>query len=205
LCASSSRRAASARWCAWTSTRRPNLLDCGTHTFDQALSFNRESPAKWVLGAVDTTKVLHWFNVSSESLAIGFVLFENGVRANYQIGGSDKDLDTGVRVIGTDGFIEAEWDGQIKRAVVYAEPDWKPELPEIKTELFMVDYVRDVLDCLETGREPVLHYRKALRAAEIIFSLYESVRRHAVVNLPLDTTDNAFITMFESGAFGPKA
>jgi hypothetical protein len=66
----------------------------------------------------------------------------------------------------------------------------------------MSAYVRNALDCLASGEEPVLSHRKALRAAEIIFALYESMRRRARVELPLTVDDNAFITMFSAGAFG---
>jgi len=180
-------------------------LDCGTHTLDQALSFNNESPAKWVLGAVDASKPHAYFNIPSETAATGLVVFANDVRAYYQIGGPDMDMGTGVRVIGTDGFIEVEWDGQFKRAVVYAEPTWTaPQiiLPHDHFWLTMPPLIKNALDCLETGAEPELSYKKAMRAAEIIFALYESMRRHARVELPLTgITDNPFISMLEAGEF----
>jgi predicted dehydrogenase len=182
----------------------PNLLDCGTHTFDQALSFNGETPAKWVLGAVDASEPIRWFDVRAEAMAIGCVVFQNGVRANIQVGGPDKDMGTGVRVTGSEGFIEVQWDGQYQRAVVYREPDWRPPQVSDSREEHMVEVVRNALDCLESGEEPELCYRKALRASEIIFALYESVRRHARVELPLEPGDNAFVTMLESGAIGPE-
>jgi len=180
----------------------PNLLDCGTHTFDQALSFNGETPAKWVLGTVDASQPLNWFDVRSESLATGLVVFANGVRSYIQAGGPDKDMQTGVRVHGAKGFIEVDWDGKFGRAAVYDDPAWKPVQEPSPDEQVMSAYVRNALDCLASGEEPVLSHRKALRAAEIIFALYESMRRRARVELPLTVDDNAFITMFSAGAFG---
>jgi len=182
----------------------PNLLDCGTHTFDQALSFNREIPAKWVLGAVDASEPIRWFGVSAEAMAVGTLVFENGVRANIQVGGPDQDMWGGVRVLGSEGFVEVFWDGDLRRAVVYGEPSWKPDMPEIVPGEDMRGVIRNAVDCLESGEEPELSYRKALRATEIIFAFYESVRRHARITLPLqDVSDNPFVTMLESGAFGP--
>lgn len=182
-----------------------NLLDCGTHTFDQALSFNSETPARWVLGAVDTTEMLNWFGVPAEGMATGTVVFENGVRANIQVGGPDMDLWGGVRVIGSEGFLEVTWDGKFERAVVYAEPAWQPPAVEEADGGPMAGVVRNALDCLKSGAEPELSYRKALRASEIIFALYESVRRHARVALPLvGLTDNPFISMLNDGTFGRK-
>lgn len=183
----------------------PNLLDCGTHTFDQALSFMNECPAKWVLGAVDASETFNWFNVPSESVAAGIVVFQNGVRANIQLGGPDMDIWGGVRVIGSEGFIEVFWDGDIREAVVYADPSWKPPVVQSEPNEQMIGLVRNAIDCLEKGEEPELSYKKALRAAEIIFAFYESVRRHARVELPLTgVTDNPFITMLENGAFSKE-
>ncbi len=180
----------------------PNLLDCGTHTFDQALSFNGETPAKWALGAVDTSTLLNWFGVRAEGMAVGTVIFENGVRATVQVGGPDMDLWGGVRVTGSRGFLEVTWDGHFERGVVYADPAWQPPVIEARNEDQMLGVVRNALDCLETGAEPELSYKKALRASEIIFALYESVRRHARVELPLmGVTDNPFLTMLENGDF----
>jgi UDP-N-acetyl-2-amino-2-deoxyglucuronate dehydrogenase len=157
----------------------PHLLDCGTHTFDQALSFNNETPAKWVHAAVDTSKLIKFFNVPAECMATGQIVFQNGVRAQFQVGGPDLDLGSGVRAHGTEGFFEVSWDGQWKRAVVYRDPTWQPPAVADAHEQ----------DCLETGREPELSWRKALRAAEIIFAAYESVRRRARVELPVTITD----------------
>ncbi|MGU3470488.1 Gfo/Idh/MocA family protein [Paenibacillus sp. D51F] len=183
----------------------PNLLDCGTHTFDQAMSFMNECPAKWVLGSVDVSETYNWFQVPSESVFAGIVVFENGVRANIQAGGPDMDIWGGVRVTGTKGFIEVFWDGDIREAAVYADPSWKPPVETGEPNEQMAGLFRNVIDCLVSGEEPELSHRKALRAAEIIFSFYESVRRNARVQLPLTgVTDNPFITMLESGAFPSK-
>lgn len=181
----------------------PNLLDCGTHTFDQALSFNGESPARWALGAVDTTETLNWFGVRAEGMATGTVVFENGVRATLQVGGPDRDMESGVRVIGSEGFMEVTWDGQFGQAVVYSDPAWQPPVVEEPAGGPMAGVVQNALDCLGAGSEPELSFRKALRASEIIFALYESVRRHARVALPLTgVTDNPFLSMLDGGEFG---
>jgi UDP-N-acetyl-2-amino-2-deoxyglucuronate dehydrogenase len=180
----------------------PNLLDCGIHTFDQAMSYMDETPAKWVLGAVDTSVTHNWFNVPSESVATGLIVFENGVRANIQAGGPDMDIWGGVRVIGSEGFLEVMWDGEIRGGSIYADPSWKPEVEVTPAAEQMKGLVSNALDCLETGKEPELSAIKALRASEIIFAFYESVRRNARVELPLTgVTDNPFITMLQNGEF----
>lgn len=188
-------------------TAPPNLLDCGTHTFDQALSFLGDTvSARWVLGAVDTTETLDWFGVKAEGMAEGTIVFEGGIRAALQIGPPDLDFWGGVRVTGRDGFLEVTWDGVFNRAVVYADPSWQPPVPAEAAEdapgAPLIGYVRDALDCLESGAEPETSHRRALRASELIFALYESVRRHKRVPLPLTgLTDNPFLTMLAAGEF----
>jgi UDP-N-acetyl-2-amino-2-deoxyglucuronate dehydrogenase len=188
-----------------------NLLDCGIHTFDQALSFLNETPAKSVLGAVDTTSILNWFNVPSEYGASGHIVFANGVQANLYCGPVDTWEPTddmtkvwaGVRLYGTEGFIEVMWDGQIIRGVNYKDPSWSPEMILSSMSEQMKAYVKHAIDCLETGIESEVSHQKALRASEITFAVFESVRQHARVELPLTgVTDSPFITMLENGQFG---
>ncbi len=181
-----------------------NILDCGPHTFDQAMSFNNESPGRWVLGAVDATELVNWFGVPSESLAVGLLVFENGVRANMQIGGDDFDMRNGVRVIGDKGFFEINWAGKFLRGRVYDDPSW--QLPQIDPDgqAMMKALVAEAIDCLESGAESEVSCIKAIRAAEITFAFYESLRRHGRVELPLENvTDNPFLSMLEAGHLGP--
>jgi predicted dehydrogenase len=182
-----------------------NVLDCGTHTFDQALSFNDESPARWAMGAIDTSKFIKWFDVSAENMATGLVMFDNGVPATFQIGVPERDMHTGVRVIGDEGFIEADWDGKLGQAVVYNDPAWKPEiLPTVDIPAQMIGMFRDTVDSLDNGVEPELSHRKALRATEILFAIYESVRQNRRIELPVQSRDNAFLTMLQNGEFEPR-
>ena len=163
-----------------------HLLDCGTHSVDQALSFNGETPAKWAQGAIDISETIQWFNTRAEIMALGFIHFENGVQATLRTGDTDMDIWGGVRVIGSGGFLEVFWDGQFRRCVVYDEPGWTPTVPEPLPNEQMIGVIKNAVDCLESGEEPELSYRKALRASEILFALYESARRRERVTLPLD-------------------
>lgn len=176
------------------------LLDCGTHSIDQALSFNRESPAKWVMGAVDTSEIKVSFGVPTEKMSIGLIVFENGVRANIQCLGPDRDMPTGIRVHGTKGMVEVHWDGQIGRCIVYDNPGFTFPTPADPEEGYVMKAViGNALDALETGNEPELSYKKALRATEIIYALYESATNRRMVELPLDVKANNF-----TATFGPK-
>lgn len=180
-----------------------NLLDCGTHTFDQAFSFINEVPAKWVLGAVDTTDTINWFDVRSEKLAVGAMMYENGITANIYIGEPLQKLVNGVRIYGEKGFLEVDWEGQIQRGAVYDDCDWKvPEYDKDYKDTNLLRAFSHIIDCYEKGIESELSYKKALKAAEIIFAFYESVRRRQIVHIPVSGfTDNPFISMYENGEF----
>jgi len=164
----------------------PHLLDCGTHSVDQALSFNRENPVTWVHGAVDLSTGVEFFAVPAEGMFTGVFVFENGVKATIRTGRLDMDLWGGIRVTGDEGFVEVMWDGEIRRAVVYKDPDWTFPVVNDDHSIQMKETVRNAIDCLLSGEEPELSYRKAFRAAEILFALYESARRRERVTLPLE-------------------
>ena len=79
-----------------------------------------------------------------------------------------------------------------------------PEPPAVKEhpDEQMAGVVRNAVDSLASGKEPVLSYIKVLRASEVIFAFYESVRSHVRIELPLKgVSDNPFITMLDNGDF----
>lgn len=179
----------------------PHLLDCGTHSVDQALSFNRETPIKWAHGAVDLSSTVSFFNVPAEGMATGMFYFENGVLATIRCGRLDMDLWGGIRVTGSEGFVEVFWDGKIRRAVIYEEPTWCPPVFEESHEQQMLDMMRGILDDFEAKREPELSHRHALRAGEVLFALYASAQRHERVDLPLTgVTGNPLFEMLNERA-----
>ncbi|MGD2174119.1 MAG: Gfo/Idh/MocA family oxidoreductase [Candidatus Brocadiaceae bacterium] len=178
-----------------------HLLDCGTHSLDLGFMFNGDNPAAWVIGQIDARKVRPWFGVPSDFMSIGMFRFQNGVRGTIQVG-DEKELGTGVRLFGSGGFLEVFWNGAYGRYAVYEEPDWEP--PEVEEPDPMPRVMGDIIDCLESGGEPELSVHKALQVTEVIFAIYESSRRRARIDLPLEITDSPFISMLESGEIGPQ-
>jgi UDP-N-acetyl-2-amino-2-deoxyglucuronate dehydrogenase len=183
----------------------PNILDCGTHTLDQAMSFLGEKSGKWVLGAVDASQPISWFGVEADYVAAGQIVFEDGIRATIQCGGPDMDIWGGVRITGEDGFLEVYWDGQISRAVVYKDPSWTlPPIEEDTPDDHMTAYIDDVSHCLLSGGEPETSHTKALRAAEIIYGFLLSAKQRVRLELPLTgPVGNPFHQMLASGELNP--
>jgi len=173
------------------------LLDCGTHSIDQAMSFNNETPARWVMGGADVSEMVENFGIPTETMFAGLIHFENGVRANIQCKGPDRDMPTGVRVHATNGMIEVGWGGEIGRCHVFDDPGWKPTVFEKDDPgATMEAVVSSAIDGLEQGKEPELSYKNALRATEVIFALYESAATRKRVELPLSVRENLFTRQF---------
>ncbi len=161
------------------------LLDCGTHSLDQAFSFlDDKVGVKWVLGAMDLSEMKDAFGVPDGIMFAGTMMYDNGILGNIYCSVADADHHTGVKIFGTKGFIEFAWGGEVNKYAVYDQPDWTP--PEIVEEKPMKKSYEDIIKSMESDEINELHYSKALRATEVIFAFYESVRRRARIELPLE-------------------
>lgn len=178
------------------------LLDCGTHSLDQAGMFNMDAPIEWVMGQIDARELPLHYGIPREHVALGYVRWDNGVRGVLEVG-EDRELPTGLRILGTGGFIEVSWNGEYGQSAVFEYPDWTP--PQYERVNAVAEAVQDNVDCLESGREPELSVEKAVRATEAIFAIFESSRSRARIELPLETTDSALESMIEAGEIGPQA
>jgi len=182
-----------------------DMLDWGTHWIDMFFFYNNEESVNWVMGQVDCRAPREVFGVLVENQAISQFMFRNGVRA-ILFTGEHSDIGCSNRLVGTKGVIEVgpkNADCHL-RYYVQGEPDWV--VPELKEGLHGADYfcraIADTVDALKTGREPELSARRALKATEVIFATYESSRRRARIDLPLDITDNPLHSMIDAGEFG---
>lgn len=179
-----------------------NLYDWGTHWFDMFFLYNNETPAEWVIGQIDCREPNKIFGVKMEHQGISQVKFKNGVSGLLVTGGA-ANMGCSNRLIGTDGVIEV---GVGEKQVPLrfwgkGETGWRePPLDEgLHGPMFFERAIADAVDALKTGREPELSAQRALRATEVIFATYESSRRRARVDLPLDIDDSPLLSMLESG------
>ena len=110
------------------------------------------------------------------------------------------------RLIGTEGLIEVGVSEEIPLRILRHDAyGWEiPPLDGHEEEDLTILTVLDLIDALKTGREPELEGRKALQATELIFATYESSRRRARINLPLDVDDSALLTMLAEGEIGGR-
>lgn len=174
-----------------------NLFDLGTHRFDRMFFYNDDQPVEWVMGQVNCAEDKRVFDVPVETHGVSFVGWENGVTGLLVTGHANPVQD---RLIGSEGIIENGPRGGV-RMLRRGQSDWAvPEinpvdLPGRETAL----YILDAIEWLETGKESWTSSRKALQATELIFATYESARRRARVELPLEIEDSPLLSMLERG------
>ena len=184
----------------------PNLFDWGTHWFDMFFFYNNDEPAEWVMGQISCEKIRTVFGVPVETHGLSYVSWKNGVHGLLATGGGTGGRCSN-RLIGTKGMIEVDVpDGPSLRVMHEGSAKWEtPSLegvvpPGGDTTLSVLDLV----DCLKTGREPVLSGRKALQATELIFATYESSRSRSRIYLPLEIEDSPLLSMLEDGTVGSQ-
>jgi predicted dehydrogenase len=187
-----------------------NLYDWGSHWFDMMFFYNNDEPVDWVMGQIDARHGRLVFGVPVEGQGLSFFRYRNGVeglmvtfeRQNpYALVGRGDVC--GNRLMGTDGTIEVGVaDGPTLR-LRNEETGGAWRAIEIDGGMHgrahHVAAIADVVEALQTGREPELSGRRALQATEMIFATYESSRRRARVELPLDVDKSPFVAMVEAG------
>jgi len=180
----------------------PNLYDWGTHWFDMFFMYNDDCAAKWVMGQIDYRKGGAVFGVEMEGQGLSEIMWQNGVRG-IMFTGHDSEIGCSNRLIGTHGVIEVGvTKGPTLRVRGRGESDWRvisTQEPNLHAEESFCKAIENLVDCLESGDEPVLNGRKALQTAEVIFATYESSRRRTRIDLPLDIEDSPLVEMVKTG------
>lgn len=186
-----------------------NLYDWGTHWFDMMFFYNDEMPVEWVMGQIDARGGHPIFGAMVEGQGLSFFKWRNGVAglmATAEQGLFTRDeplgsVQCGNRLVGSEGIIEVGVSGgpDLRMRNLASGGAWQEIAVEggmHGSELHAAG-VLDLIDALKTGREPELSARKAFQATELIFATYESSRRRARVELPLDIEDSPFLTMLD--------
>ena len=185
-----------------------DLYDGGVHWVDMLNYFNGETPAEWVIGQIDCRSVRVAFGAPSEYQAICHVKYRNGVAGLVITGESAQELGPAFRVLGTEGMIEIGWGrdpGPMLRVSRRGASDWSAVdcgNEDLHGPGYIDRAIADIVDCFRTGRESELCVRNEMNAMEIVFGCYESSRRRARVDMPLDIDDSPLISMLESGEVG---
>lgn len=182
-----------------------DLMSWGTHWLDIFRFYNGDCPAEWVMGQVSLSDPKHFFGQDVERAGLAKIRYANGVEAVYH--GGDTAAGMNNRLFGTEGVIEVEplcpeGIGGPIRLLNADSGGWRivgiPQEDHVQQPF--TRSLAAFVQCLECGDTHPLEGESARCVLEQIIGIYESSRSRTVVRLPLDTTDNPFLSMLEDTA-----
>jgi len=183
-----------------------NFYDNGTHAVDMCNYFNDETPAEWVLGSLDYSEERLIFGTHNENQMFAHWAYENGVQGVAATGPSSDLVPADWRIEGTDGRIDVHLSGDEALALEVTRFGEGTERETFERgDDWIERAITDVVAALDEGRPCELRAENALKATEIIFGGFESVRERGRVELPPDVDDNPLHEMVESGALQPES
>jgi predicted dehydrogenase len=196
-----------------------DLLTSSSHMVDVMRYLLHDAPAEWVIGQIDRRDpgfsnrpvgLQQWEETHTryghhvETGAIGVVQFRGGARGQIEVGIVSRNRPGySATIYGTDGIIETSGDrpepGEpYLRARVKGQPDWiVPDAPPNEATQAAFEALLRVLE--EGGTHP-LDMRSARQVHEILMAVYESSRRRARVDLPLEVSASPLEEMIAAGA-----
>jgi predicted dehydrogenase len=198
-----------------------DLLTDGTHGVDLLRFLVGDAPAEWVIGNIDLRErqnvktgpdsfgFQEWeatrtrYGHPVETGAVAMVHFAGGVRGTIETGICARAGYQRMLVYGTEGLIQISGDRPLAedepplRARVRGEAGWLvPELPEVNP------FAREIsllLESIEQGAPHPLDGRSARAGHEILMAIFESARRRARIDLPLDIQAHPLQAMVSVG------
>jgi UDP-N-acetylglucosamine 3-dehydrogenase len=197
----------------------PNLFDWGSHILDLILFHRGDAAPSWVMGQIDVTVNRYVYDAFVETSSLTQIGWPDGVRATVATGREphtpvlNPQNDLGLIVQGTSGRVDVRGARCVVRR--FGKEDLVLDTPfdtdagnwDRGVDPAIVagtqDAVADLVDCLATGRTPVLAAEHGLRGAELVFATYESSRSRRRVPLPLDRGDNALLAGLDQGFWHP--
>ena len=197
----------------------PNLADWGSHIVDLLLFYLGDQPPVWVMGQVDVTLNRYVYGAFAETSSLTLIQWANGTNGVILTGREpqtpvlNRQNNLGIIVQGTGGRLDSRgarclirrfgaedvvFDSPFSRDVASWERGVDPAIVAGTAHA-----IADLLDCLDTGRPPVLRAEHAVAGAEIVFATYESSRSRRRVGLPLEAHDNALLSGLAEGFWQP--
>ena len=212
-----------------------DLFDNGTHLFDLCGYYTGYSPVEWVIAGLDYREENLLFDAHNENQAIAQWKYDSGAFGMASTGPGSGFVDCYVRLVGTDGRIEIRdadsplhllQDGrgawkqidtggdaiynhspgplkarleQAAEVIPFASAEW------VHTPTYVERAIEAIVRSLRTGQSSGLEARNALAATELIFASWESVRRRARIEPPLEIDDNPLESMIDVGDLQPQA
>jgi len=145
------------------------------------------------------------YGTHNENRSLAQWHYENGVEAMMAAGPETTLVDCNVRVAGTDGEVKLfPDDGDTNLQVRRAGDSRLRDVDVEESRSYIRGAIEHVIDCLESGEEPIVGGRNVLNGHSVVFGCYESVRRRGRVEFPLEFEDNPLEDLVERGELVPQ-
>lgn len=179
-----------------------NIADAGTHALDMMFYYNNDTPATWVMGQIEMRGAKKFFGAIQAGQGVTEFRFENGIRGIFYFGEQHEDFGFLIRLYGENGMIEILNNEPWLRILKFGgNGEWEAidTGENIHADEAIHRAVAEFIECHENGTQSLLDGDHALRTTEVIFATFESSKRRARIDLPLDSAPCAMISMIESG------
>jgi UDP-N-acetylglucosamine 3-dehydrogenase len=167
------------------------LVHNGTHDTDAMTFFAGDPEPAFALGHVEPEEIDGKGRPIQDARGNGYIVHKNGVR--FFIEGLSFQGSTSFIISGTEGRIHTIND--CKRIDLWRHPAekstrWMSHVPQEEVPIVKsppLQQLEDLVDALDTGRQPICTARQAARFMEYGLALHSSHRRGGVrVNFPLE-------------------
>ena len=187
-----------------------NIYDYGSHNFDMGQFFNDETPPVSVMAQIDYHTESLWFGAHNENACAAMIKYENGVWAVVATGDVEPAVNCHNRFMGSEGVIEvgskAEGAGAL-RFRVFGEGGWESVDTGgegLHAQEFINRAIADSVDAFRNDGTSMMDAHNAIHGTEAIFACWESARRRARVDVPIEAEDNPLNAMVEDGDLNPR-
>jgi len=177
------------------------LNDC-SHYFDGMRYVMGNANAQWVMGNLERKTDRFERDTPIEDRSLGVIQFDNGCTGlllqelgDRRYPGRTFHGQGGV-LHGSDGVLE--YDERMVRLLNGKTGTWEERVPEEVDA--SVEQARELVEWIEGKVEHRGQGENGRAAIEIIMAIYESARRHEVVNLPVLTKASPIEVMIEEGS-----
>jgi predicted dehydrogenase len=175
-----------------------DLMNNGTHVLDLIHFFNGDAPAEWVMGQIDCRNLINGQanhpDMVAEDASVGHIKYANGLRATVEMG-TFAPRAYQFHLYGTEGMIDVNVPGGPPVRIL-TDVGW--EVPEVDTKMDgtankVVQFVKSV----EVGERPESHGEIGRQILEVMIGVFESSRRRALIEFPIEVDDNPLRSMME--------
>jgi predicted dehydrogenase len=130
------------------------------------------------------------------------LFFENGVRGHLEMGNLARSGYQRFIIEGTLGRIEVSGDQDFEdgtKVKVYLNSGEPVTVAESTNDGSMEGVLADLITTIETGAAHRLSGESGREDLQIVNAIYESARRHMIIELPLEVLQSPLEAMLESG------